>query len=381
MTIGIVTPCVRPGDGQGRANYEIVKYALQQGASIRIIAHELADDLKGSVEFFPAGVPGLLDKTDLTRLLHLASFANKTLRSWTTRPDVLHSYGYCTDLPHDLNTSQFVHSAWVRSPFHTAKINKNLYGLYQNTYTHFNIKKEHESYHRARLVVAASQTVYQELHELVHIPKERLRVINNGADTAEFHPLADGEQADRAGLKLPEGVVLGLFAGDIRTPRKNLDSVLKAMAKVEGFELAVVGRLEGSPFPALAEQLGISKRVHFLDFRRDVAAIMRACDFFIFPSRYEACSLVLSEATASGLPVITARTTGGAEVIPEGGGILVENPDDIAALEGALRTLIQDPAQRQAMAAIARARYRDQAWDRICIAYYAIYRELAETKS
>ena len=380
MTIGIVTPCVRPGDGQGRANYEIVKYALQQGARVRIIAHEIADDLNGSVEFFPATVPGLLNRTDLTRLLHLAGFANKTIAAWKTPPDVLHSYGYCTDAPHDLNTSQFVHTAWLRSAYHTAKINKNLYGLYQSAYTHFNIKKEYESYHRARLVVAASRTVYQELHELIHIPEERLRVINNGADTAEFHPLADGEEANRAALKLPEGVVLGLFTGDIRTPRKNLDSVLKAMAQVEGFHLAVVGRLEGSPFPALAEQLGITPRVHFLDFRRDVAAIMRACDFFIFPSRYEACSLVLSEATASGLPVITARTTGGAEVIPEGGGLLVENPDDIAALASALRALIDDPARRQAMAAVARARFRDQAWDRICIAYYELYCHLAETK-
>jgi glycosyltransferase involved in cell wall biosynthesis len=332
------------------------------------------------VEFFPTPVSGLLNRTDLTRLFALASFANKTIATWKTRPEVLHSYGYCTDLPHDLNTSQFVHSAWVRSPFHPGKVNKNLYGLYQSTYTHFNIKKELESYHRAKLVVAASQTVYQELHELVKIPKERLRVINNGADTAEFHPLAEGEVADRAALKLPEGVVLGLFAGDIRTPRKNLDSVLRAMAKVEGFELAVVGRLEGSPWPALAEQLGITKRVHFLDFRRDVAAIMRACDFFIFPSRYEACSLVLSEATASGLPVITARTTGGAEVIPEGAGVLVDNPDDVPALEGALRAVVGDPARRASMAQIARARYQDQAWDKICIAYYNTYRELAETK-
>ena len=80
------------------------------------------------------------------------------------------------------------------------------------------------------------------------------------------------------------------------------------------------------------------------------------------------------------LHLITNLGTGGAEVIPEGGGVLVDNPDDVSALEGALKTVVGDPARRAAMAQIARARYQDQAWDKICIAYYNTYRELAEKK-
>ena len=378
MLIGIITHNVIPGDGQGRANYEIVKYALKRGARVRVVADAVAEDLLTDIELFRVPLPSWSHKINLPKVAIFAKRADRIIQSWSEKPDILHNYGYCTSLPHDINTSQYVHAAWAQSAFHTSRTNRNLYGAYQWLYTQCNARWERHAYHQARVVVAASGTVREELKTLVGIPEERLRVINNGADLTEFYPLAEGTTPDRAGLKLPEGVTLGVFAGDIRTPRKNLDSVLKAMAQVEGFHLAVVGRLEGSPYPALAEQLGITQRVHFLDFRRDIAAIFRASDFFIFPSRYEACALVLSEAAASGIPILSSKTTGGAEVIAPGAGLLIDDPNDTKALTEALKVLVQHPEHRAQMQAIARAHASEQSWEKIGKAYYDLYCELAQ---
>ena len=135
---------------------------------------------------------------------------------------------------------------------------------------------------------------------------------------------------------------LAFFAGDIRTPRKNLDTVLKALVEVRDLHLAIAGSIEGSPYLKLADELNLSQRTHFLGYRTDIAELMRAVDMFVFPSRYEACTLVLLEAIASGLPVITAASTGGSEAISPECGILLNSTEDIGELATALKLLASE---------------------------------------
>lgn len=372
MRIAIVTHNVAKGDGQGRANYEITRYALRQGARVELIADHVDDDLVAAGATWIPIQPKVLRKINLFKVWEFARRADQHLKKMGD-VDIIHGYGYCLSVPHQVNTSQYVHSAWIKSPAHTARQNKNLYGAYQYAYSRLNSIWEREAYHKAELVVAASSTVREEL-KAIGVSENRLRVILNGADLDEFHP----GPADRAQLKMPQGVTLALFAGDIKTPRKNLDTVLKAIAKVPGLHLAVVGRPEGSPFPAMAEALGISDRVHFLGFRRDIANIMRASDFFVFPSRYEACALVLAEATAAGLPIITAKTTGGSELVTDAAGIRVDNADDDDAIAAAMLQLANDPERRKSMSAAAWQRAQTNTWDHISEQYLKLYREFVK---
>jgi glycosyltransferase involved in cell wall biosynthesis len=259
MRLAVVTHNVLRGDGQGRANYEIVRHALQQGVTVYLVADRVDQDLiEAGAKWMPVQ-PKTLRQINLFKVYEFARRANAILRKMQSDLDLIHGYGYCLDVPHQVNTSQYMHSAWIKNPAHTARQNRNLYGLYQWTYSALNAKWERQAYQKAQVVVAASSTVRQELMN-IGIPTNRLRVILNGADLAEFHP---GE-ADRTKLGLPVGVPLALFAGDIKTPRKNLDTVLKGLAKAPDVHLAVVGRVEGSPFPAQAESLGIRARRRFL---------------------------------------------------------------------------------------------------------------------
>jgi glycosyltransferase involved in cell wall biosynthesis len=196
-------------------------------------------------------------------------------------------------------------------------------------------------------------------------------VVLNGVDLNEFKPGVES----RASLGLPEGVPLALFVGDIRTNRKNLDTILAAVRELPSVHLAVVGDAARSPFPGMADSMGIGNRVSFMGYRRDVARLMRAADLFVFPSRYEACSLALLEALASGLPVISAVTAGGSEIIGSDCGYVMTNPDNAAELAGVMRRLLGKGADLSSLKRAARATAEQHGWTAMGRAYLTVFED------
>jgi glycosyltransferase involved in cell wall biosynthesis len=285
--------------------------------------------------------------------------------------DVIIGNGCNTWYSVDINVVHFVHSAWRQSTAHDAKHDWGPYGWYQWVYSQLNAHLEQRILPRAKTVVAVSEKVEREL-DAHGLTRGRSEVIHNGVDLDEFQP----GPVDRSSLGLPPAVPLAFFAGDIRTPRKNLDTILQALVKVPSLHLAVAGSTDRSPFPALAERLGVGGRTHFLGFRRDVPDLMRAADLFVFPSRYEACSLVLLEAMASGLPIVTARSTGGAELIEDQFGIVLDESDNVDQLADALRRLVNDTDLRQRMGKRARSRAEELSWAGMAERYLEMMRDM-----
>jgi glycosyltransferase involved in cell wall biosynthesis len=203
----------------------------------------------------------------------------------------------------------------------------------------------------------------------------RIEVVWNGVDTEQFHP----GPADRAAFGLPIGVPMGLFVGDIRTPRKNLDTVLRAMQSVPEMRLAVAGAVERSPYPAMARALGVDERVYFLDKVTAMPLLMRSVDMFVFPSRYEAHPLVLLEAMASGLASVVSGTFGAADFLG-GGGVIVDDPNDADALGAAMKAMANDPARRAAMGAAGRERALAMQWSAMAARYMEIFEEELEQR-
>jgi glycosyltransferase involved in cell wall biosynthesis len=250
------------------------------------------------------------------------------------------------------------------------------YGWYHALYTRFNTRWERRAFDRAAILVAVSKRVRDELVGL-GIASSRVRVIENGVDLDEFRPGG----AERSVLGLPVEVPLAIFAGDIRSPVKNLGGVLEALVSVPGLHLAVAGSTTSSPYPARARELGLAERVHFLGFRRDMAPLLRAADFFVFPSRHDSCPLVVLEAMASGLPVVTARTVGNASLVEEAGGVVLDDPDDVEALSAALVGLVADPERRRRLGAAARTVAERHSWAAMADAYLNLFEEVAHRQS
>ena len=371
MKICIVTHKVRKGDGQGRVNYEVAKEAIRQRHNLTLVASEVAPELAENRDVNWVSIPVAGYPTEFVRNFIFAQKSAAWLGQNRADFDLVKVNGAITMGAADVNAVHFVHSSWWRSPVHIFRTRKDIYGLYQWLFTGANAYWEKQAFHQAKIIIAVSEKVATELVN-IGVPRQKIRVIVNGVDLEEFIPGV----TSRSLWGLPENVTLALFAGDIRTPRKNLDTVLQALKKVPNLHLAVVGDTQGSPFLELANNLGISERVHFLGYRRDIAKIMQATDFFVFPSRYEACTLVLLEALASGLPVITATATGGAELVTPEAGIVLSETDNVDSLAASLSVLASDRSLRQQMGEVARTIAQQHSWKKMAQNYLDIFEEL-----
>jgi glycosyltransferase involved in cell wall biosynthesis len=377
MRIAIVTHVVRHNDGQGRVNYEIARAALAEGNQVTLLASHVAPELVAEARLRWVSVQ--VGRFWPTKLFKQQVFALKTamwLRKHRSEYDVLHVNGFISWVKADVNTAHFVHGGWLRSPYYPFKLKAGLWSAYQVIYSHVNARLERWAYRRSKIVAAVSEKVAVEIRA-DGLPAERIEVIYNGVDVNAFSREQDAG-GDRKAFGLPEDACLLFFVGDLRTPRKNLDTVLKALTHLpENVHLAVAGYLPGSPYPDEAKALGIADRVHFLGLVKNMPTLMHSVDAFVFPSRYEAMSLSLLEALAAGLPVITASTAGGAEIIGTDCGIVLDDPDDARALAAAISTLAEAPALRHEMGEAARRLAANFGWARMARRYLDLYRGFA----
>jgi glycosyltransferase involved in cell wall biosynthesis len=376
----IVTHNVIKGDGQGRVNYEVVQEAIRRGHHVTLLASQISPELQHNdlVKWVSIPVEGL--PSELLRNLVFAWRSTQQLRKLISQFDIVKANGAITWAKSDVNAVHFVHSSWLKFSSQKTKSKsiqqylnpgKILYNFYQWLYTALNARWEKQAFHQAQAVVAVSDRVAKDLLE-IGVPPASIQVVPNGVDLQEFSP----GTADRKKWGLPEEVPLALFAGDIRISRKNLDTVLRALVKVPNLHLAVAGITEGSPYPQLSVSLGVSDRVHFLGLRRDVPEVMKAVDFFVFPSRYEPFGLVVIEAMATGIPVITARSTGASDLVTPEAGIVLQDSDDTEALVQALLLLTNNPDLRKKMGQTARAIAEQHSWTNMAQQYVNIFEEL-----
>jgi glycosyltransferase involved in cell wall biosynthesis len=373
MKLCIVTHKVAIGDGQGRVNYEVAWEAIRRGHHVTLLASsvDLALQQHSQVDWISIPVKGY--PLQLVREIAFSTQSAWWLNKHQKEFDLIKLNGAITSARGDVNAVHFVHSSWLRSPFNPWAQNFSLRGTYNWFYTALNADWEKKAFSQAKAIVAVSKQVERELVE-IGVPPERIRVILNGVDLQEFSP---GE-AKRQTWGLPEGVTLGLFAGNAQTPRKNLDTVLRALAQVPELQLVVAGTTTGTTYPQLVASLDLSKRVHFLEHRSDVPELMKAVDLLVFPSRYEPFGLVVIEAMAAGLPVITAATTGAAEIITPECGIVLSEPDDIQALARALSLLTSDRGQRHEMGQAARTIAQQYSWTSMAQTYVDLFEELSK---
>ncbi len=205
-------------------------------------------------------------------------------------------------------------------------------------------------------VVAVSAMTRADLQREYGLAAERISVIHNGVDVDRFRP---PDAATRARTRQRDGwtdrVLLLFAAHNFRL--KGLDIVLHAMARLRApqLHLLVTGRGAIDTYAALAARLGLGDRVSFAGFVPDVRAAFTVADLFVQPTFYDPCSLVLLEAAASGVPALTSRCNGAAELFEDGeSASIAADPGDVREVARRIAILL-DPHVRVRMGAAAQA--------------------------
>src|SRR5262249_24297723 len=138
---------------------------------------------------------------------------------------------------------------------------------------------------------------------------------------------------------------------------KGLEPLLHAVGVLPAstrFGLLVAGSPRTRPYEQLAHRLGCASRVLCLGPRRDGQNCYFAADFLVHPTFYDPCSLVVLEALACGLPVITSRYNGASELLhPPREGYVIDDPHHHAELAWCMEQLL-DPRRRSICAEAAR---------------------------
>lgn len=208
--------------------------------------------------------------------------------------------------------------------------------------------------HRAIVALTAGEAdMLREVYGRVRAP---ITVIPNGVDIERFSPGGAAERAaTRRGLGLPDDATVAVFIGH-EFERKGLHLALEALARAPGVRLLVVG---GTPemirrATAQARRAGVADRAVFAGERSDPVPLLRASDVLVLPSAYEANALVVLEALACGVPVVSTRVGFAPDLIVDGeNGFLVERSaaaigDRLAELDGQPLDAWRERARRTA---------------------------------
>jgi UDP-glucose:(heptosyl)LPS alpha-1,3-glucosyltransferase len=200
-------------------------------------------------------------------------------------------------------------------------------------------------------IVAASAMVKAQLVADYGVAPHRITIVPNGVDTERFSPTVAAalRPAARARLEFGDQDVVFLFVG--RNYRlKGLAPALRAIATLGAdgrhARCVVLGAVSDAGLEGLVAASGVAGRVRLCGAVADPRPYYAAADVVLHPTFYDTGSLAVLEGWAMGLPAITTRRNGVAELWPaDVPGWIVDDPRKGRALTAALRGAL-DPARR-----------------------------------
>jgi len=352
MKLALVRQQYTDFGGAERYTAALAEHLLAAGHEVHIFAHEWKTDAAASKSLIFHRVP-MLGGLSVCEAL---SFARNTKKLLRREPfDIIHSFER-TIYQDIYRAGDGCHAEWliqrrkIDPPY--KRIINRINPLHLSL---LRLEKQIFAPGSYRLIIANSERGKKEIMRHYGVPAEKIRVVYNAVDLERFRP--GGSEADRSTIRSELGIGAAdpmlLYVGS-GFKRKGVAAAIRALSCLpDNTRLVVVGRERLRPYQRLAARHGLAARVHFTGPVRAVERYYRAADLFVFPTVYEPFSNACLEAMAAGLPVVTSRINGAAEVIREGGnGFLIDDPTDAAEIAGRVRQGLQ--LDRSGVAAVNR---------------------------
>ena len=212
------------------------------------------------------------------------------------------------------------------------------------------------------------------------IPIKKSIIILNGVDTEEFNPSISGDPV-REEFGIPKDTLLIGIASRI-VPEKGHDIFLKAVkivaekypdAKflIAGSHLSSEHRGWEDYIRRLCREIGLTEKVIFTGFRKDLPQIFSAMDIFTLASYAEPSGRTLLEAMAMAKPIVATKSGGIPEIAIDGETAILVKPGDERAMAEAIIFLLKNPQKRIEMGEKARER---------AVSLFSIKRNIIETE-
>ena len=368
MRIALFYPgCHRRG-GIERVLLECTNFLASRGHDVHVYASDWdAELLHSAVVCHRVSGPG---RFPAMAMLAYAFRSRRALAAMDPRPDVVGVFGVQCP-PGGLLWVPSVHGAWL-------KISRGTRGFLSQLKQRLNpfhpvvlaFERLYFGRRKYTQLLAHTQDVRSDLMSLYNVPSQDITILPNGYSDSEFNIQA--RRTHRAAMRKQLGYtdsdrVVAFVANELQ--RKGFEPLLRAVASLDDprIRILAVGRLDPGSCQDDIKRLGLSQRVHFTGASDSVAPYYAATDVLALPTQYEAWGLVIIEALACGLPVLTSRLAGAAVAIREGEtGSLIADPRDPAEIARALRPLLDGSHARPEEINASVAGYK---WSRILLRY------------
>ena len=399
--VGLVSvhtsPLEQPGAGDGGGlNVYVLQVARRlaaRGVEVDVFTRRTAPGQPRAIEVsegvrvlrVDGGPARPLPKEDLPN--HLCSFALAMMRDHEPDHDVLHAHYWLSGW-----VARRVSERWdvpFLQTFHTLGVLKNsTLAPGDRPEPPLRLAAERRIAQAADKVLGLTCGEARLLHRTFGLSGADIAVVPAGVDLDVFRP--DGPRA-RVDVPPGQGPLL-LFVGRLQ-PLKGPDVAIRTLAEVRrrvpAARLLIVGGVSGNgagrtdpdDLRDLADELGVGDAVTVLPARpqAELAALYRAADVVLAPSRSETFGLVALEAQACGTPVVAADVSGLRYVVGAGG-LRVEghDPEDHAA---AVVRVLEEPGLAADLATGAVRSARASSWERTVDRLLGVYGAVTEART